>query len=63
MLPLIQGKHRPRNSRVPMLAQMRDVISSEKLSTNDLENIALFLKSQRVYKVHGQSLSSQRCRD
>jgi hypothetical protein len=33
------------------MAQMREIISNEKISTTDLENTALFLKSQRVYKV------------
>jgi hypothetical protein len=33
------------------MAQMGQIISNEKISTTDIENTALFLKSQRVYKV------------
>jgi hypothetical protein len=33
------------------MAQMGEIISNEKISTTDIENTTLFLKSQRIYKV------------
>ncbi|KIM33586.1 hypothetical protein M408DRAFT_157342, partial [Serendipita vermifera MAFF 305830] len=45
------GRHRPRESRVAILSQMREIVSNKKLSATDVENVALFLRSQRTYKV------------
>jgi hypothetical protein len=43
------------------MAQMREIISNGKISTTDLENTALFLKSQRVYKVGKYVQCQQYC--
>lgn len=46
-----QGKHMPRNARAPLASHLRQLLSTHTLSATDSENVALFLKSQRMYQV------------